>query len=76
MILRRDSHYYINKFCTGNCIVKCCSISSPVAKDGFWIIFADLKDQTIPVHVYGQADLKARVRPVSKAFNKYLKLFA
>jgi len=78
--LKKGSYYYVNTVCGnrwensyGRHLAKWDS-AGRCTTDGFWCIFVNLKNQQVTIWVDDQASLKMRVGPVSKAFNKYLKL--
>jgi len=75
MILEKGSYYYIDRLPYGKRIVKCWSFS-PTVNNTFWVIFTDLEDQTIPIYIDQQEELRATVTPTSDVLNKYLKLFS
>lgn len=86
MTLRKGSYYYVSRICSGKVgstqLIKDLPSSKCVAKHystaifprDLCIVFTDLNDHDFSIGVADRRELKERVIPVSKTFNKYLKL--
>lgn len=80
-MVKRGLYYHIVEH-SGSCkhepcskyIARCDSISTP-KEGGFWVVLVDLEGSSSGLYVPTQKDLSMEVIPVSKAFNRYLKLF-